>query len=68
VLSPYFLSIYIDSVVEKVIKSNLGYYIKWVCMSILLYANDILLIAPSVTSLQQLKIFVNRNWNGWTCP
>ena len=53
-LSPYFLSIYIDSVVEKVIKSNHGYYIKWVCMSILLYANDILLIAPSVTSLQQL--------------
>jgi len=42
VLSPYFFSIYIDSVVEKVIKSNLGCYIKWVCMSILLYADDIL--------------------------
>jgi len=54
VLSPYFFSIYIDSVVEKVTKSNLGCYIKWICMSILLYADDILLIAPSVTSLQQL--------------
>jgi len=51
VLSPYFFSIYIDSVVEKVIKSNVGCYIKWICMSILL----ILLIAPSVTSLQQLQ-------------
>jgi len=28
VLSPYFFSIYIDSVVEKVIESNLGCYIK----------------------------------------
>ena len=54
VLSPYFFSIYIDSVVEKVIKSNLGCYIKWICMSILLYADDILQIVPSVTSLQQL--------------
>jgi len=27
---------------------------KWVCTSILLYADDILLVAPSVTSLQQL--------------
>jgi len=54
VLSPYLFSIYIDSVVEKVIKRNLGCYIKWVCMSILVYADDILLVAPSVTSLQQL--------------
>jgi len=51
VLSAYFFSIYIDSVVEKVIKSNLGCYIKWICMSILLYADDILLIAPSVTAV-----------------
>jgi len=44
-----FFSIYIDSVVEKVITSNLDCYIKLMCMSILLYADDILLIAPSVT-------------------
>ena len=54
VLSPYFFAIYIDSAVRKVSKSTLGCYIKWICMSILLYADDILLIAPSVTSLQQL--------------
>jgi len=55
VLSPYFFPVYIDSVVEKIIKSNLGCYTKvGICMIILLYADDILLIAPSVTSLQQL--------------
>jgi len=37
-----------------VIMSYLGCYIKYVCMSILLYADDILLTAASITSLQQL--------------
>ena len=46
-----FFSVYIDSVVEKVCKSSLGCYIKWVYISIMLYADDILLIAPSLTSL-----------------
>ena len=47
-------SIYIDNVVKKVNDSKLGCYIKWVCTSIFLHANDILIVAPSVTSLQQL--------------
>ena len=40
--------------VNKVGKCPFGCFIKNVCMSILLYADDILLIAPSVTSLQKL--------------
>jgi len=35
-------------------------YIKLACLSIVLYADDILLIAPSVTALQQLFVHVNR--------
>jgi len=46
--------VYIDSVVKKISDSNIACYMKYFCMSILLYADDILLIAPSVTSLQQL--------------
>ena len=45
---------YIDNVVKKVNDSKLGCYMKLVCTCILLYAGDILLVAPSVTSLQQL--------------
>jgi len=53
VLSPHFFAIYIDSVVKKISNSNIDCYMKYFCMSIL-YADGILLVAPSVTSLQQL--------------
>ena len=54
VLSPHFFAIYIDSVVKKVSDSKIGCYIKG--MTILLYADDILLVAPSVTALQRLLL------------
>jgi len=54
VLSPYLFAVYIDSIVVKVLKSNIGCYVKWTCMSVLLYADDIILLAPSITALQQL--------------
>ena len=53
---PHLFAIYIDSVVKKVSDSKNGCYIKGRCMSILLYADDILLVAPSVTALQQLLL------------
>jgi len=55
VLSPYFFQFILTVLLKKIIKSNLGCYTKvGICMIILLYADDILLIAPSVTSVQQL--------------
>jgi len=45
VLPPYFFALYIDNVVKKDNDSKLGCYMKWVCTSILLYADDILLVA-----------------------
>ena len=54
VLSPYFFALYIDSVYEKVRATGLGCHLKWHCMSILLYADDIILLAPSVCTLQRL--------------
>ena len=56
VLSPYFFAIYIDSIVKKVTDSKIGCYIKMICMNILLYADDIILLAPSVTALQELLL------------
>ena len=54
VLSPVLFAIFIDSVVDKVKSTGLGCYFFSVCVSIFLYADDILLIAPSVCALQTL--------------
>ena len=35
-------------------RRNFGCSLKWFCLSVILYADDILLLAPTVTSLQQL--------------
>jgi hypothetical protein len=55
VCSAYFFAIFIDSIVDKIRKErSLGCYVKNVCVSVLLYADDIIIIAPSVTALQRL--------------
>jgi hypothetical protein len=54
VLSPYLFAIYIDSVIDKVCKSDFGCKIGVTSFSILVYADDILLLAPSVCALQSL--------------
>lgn len=52
---PLFFAVYIDSVVDRVKKeNNFGCYIRWECVSIFLYADDIIIIAPTVMSLQKL--------------
>ena len=53
-MSPYFFAIYIDDIVYKVVSSGTGCYIGLVCFSVILYADEILLLAPSISSLQRL--------------
>ena len=51
VLSPLFFAIFIDQLVERVKSLNVGCHISTVCCdccSIFLYADDILLVAPTV--------------------
>jgi exonuclease III len=54
VLSPHFFAIYIDSIVAKVNSLGIGCQFGLVKFSIFLYADDILLLAPSIRSLQML--------------
>lgn len=54
VLSPVLFSVFIDGLVDKIKSANVGCYTSTVCLSVFLYADDILLIAPSVTALQTL--------------
>ena len=54
VLSPVLFSIFIDDIVYKIKQANVGCYLSLVCTSIFLFADDILLVAPSVSGLQYL--------------
>lgn len=54
VLSPQLFAVYIDDLVSKVNSLNVGCYLSFRCFSIILYADDILLLSPSVSSLQTI--------------
>ena len=70
-LSPYLFAVYVDNAITTVEHKRIGCYYKSVSVSIIMYADDIVLLSPSVTALQQLllvceealenlNLFVNR--------
>ena len=58
ILSPYLFAVFIDGVVNIAQRSYYGCHFGLVNLSIFLYADDILLVAPSVFALQQLVLIV----------
>ena len=54
VLSPHLFSIYVDDVIDKITRSNTGCNVRLMCISIFMYADDILILSPSVIYLQRL--------------
>jgi len=54
VLSPLLFGIFIDRLVTAVCKENLGCRIGASCCAIFMYADDVILLAPSVQALQTL--------------
>jgi hypothetical protein len=54
VLSPVLFAVFIDDLVLKVKDTNAGCYFSSICASIFLYADDILLISPTISGLQCL--------------
>jgi hypothetical protein len=63
ILSQHLSVVYLDDLIKNVAKSNLGCHIRYACCSILVYADDILLLAPSVTALQELLLLCNNEIN-----
>ena len=63
VLSPCLFAIYIDGLVKKVQSCGYGCYVCHACVSILLYADDILLLAPSALHFRCYCLYVRR-WEG----
>lgn len=58
VLSPHLFAVYIDDIINKVAHSNDSSKINFICVSIFVYADDILLLSPSITLLQRLVSLV----------
>jgi len=54
VLSPFLFGIFIDDLVKFVNKANVGCKMGTSCAAIFLYADDVILLAPSVHVLQLL--------------
>ena len=56
VLSPYLFAVYIDDVIQHVQSLNVGCMFRFVSANIILYADDIWLLAPSICSLKNLLL------------
>jgi hypothetical protein len=54
VLSPLLFAMFIDDLVSRVKSANAGCYLSFSCCCIFLYADDILLLSPSIAGLQLL--------------
>ena len=54
ILSPIFYYIYVDELVQLLTEAGIGCHVRNLFLSILLYADDICLVAPSVRGLQRL--------------
>ena len=65
VLSPQLFSVYIDEVVKIIEAQRIGCHIGVNCVSTILYADDILLLAPSVECLQRLLLLCEAELQAW---
>ena len=61
VLSPYLFACYIDDIVGLLQSSGLGCYFKGTPICVILYADEIMLISPSVTGLQEMLVICEQH-------
>jgi exonuclease III len=54
ILSPYFFNIYVDDLSKQLASEKVGCYMNNRCMNHLFYADDTILLAPTVHGLQRL--------------
>ena len=53
-MSPVIFTVYVNSVIEMLLKSDLGCYIGRTYLGVIMYADDLLLISGSVSNLQKM--------------
>ena len=65
ILSPVFYCLYVDDLVEILSSMGIGCHLRNVFLSILLYADDMALLAPSLNGLQQLLSATDEYCKKW---
>ena len=63
VLSPILFSIYVDGVLVKLNEIGLGCHLQGMVISAIMYADDIILLSPSVRLLQQIAALCEQEFN-----
>ena len=56
VLSPYLFAVFVDGIIDKIKQCGIGCYVGRSCLAVFMYADDILLLAPSVVALHKLLL------------
>ena len=64
-MSPIFYCLYVDELVEILAEMGIGCHLRAVFLSILLYADDMALVAPSLKGLQKLLIATEQYCSTW---
>ena len=57
VLSPLLFTRYIKQILVKLVSAQIGCHIGGIVMNVLVYADDIVLLAPAWRAMQRIKIF-----------
>ena len=65
ILSPVFYCLYVDELVEILSSLGIGCHLRDIFLSILLYADDMALLAPSLNGLQQLLTATEEYCKKW---
>jgi len=54
ILSPILFCVYLDTLILKLVNSGVGCYMGHICLSVLAYADDLVLLAPSASAMRRL--------------
>ena len=65
ILSPIFYCVYVDEIIEILSAAGIGCHVRDLFLSILLYADDMCLVAPSLRGLQKLLHLVESYCHDW---
>ena len=60
VLSRYFCPVYIDDLIRKLQRLNYGCFVRSACVNAFLYADDIILLAPSIDHHHHRRLVEDR--------
>ena len=65
ILSPIFYCVYVDKIIKIISAAGIGCHVRDLFLSIILYADDMCLVAPSLRGLQKLLHLVESYCHDW---